>query len=232
MIGIYKIVNKLNNKVYIGQSNDILRRFNEHKNRNVIQIDKAIQTYGVDNFSFEILEECELEELELKEKYYITLYDSIVKGYNVLPGGSSVIGENNGNAKVSEEDVKIIRQAYNEHQPQKKIYEQFKNKISFSSFQAIWQGQSWQHIMPEVFTPENKNYYIKQNSIGEKGSSSIFSDEEVLTMRQRYVNESAKEIYKDYQNRASYQTIQKLLWGNYYRHLPIYSKKSKQWINK
>ena len=137
MIGIYKIVNKLNNKVYIGQSNDILRRFNEHKNRNVIQIDKAIQTYGVDNFSFEILEECELEELELKEKYYITLYDSIVKGYNVLPGGSSAIGENNGNAKVSEEDVKIIRQAYNEHQPQKRFMNSLKIKFLFQIFRQF-----------------------------------------------------------------------------------------------
>ena len=50
-------------------------------------------------------------------------------------------------------------------------------------------------------------------------------------IRKRYVKESAKSIYQDYKDRVSFQTLQQILWGRYYSHLPIYKKKEKQWIN-
>ena len=64
MIGIYKITKKSNGKSYIGQSNDIYRRFNEHKYKKELAIDQAIQKYGADAFDFEVLEECSLNELD------------------------------------------------------------------------------------------------------------------------------------------------------------------------
>ena len=85
--------------------------------------------------------------------------------------------------------------------------------------------------MPEVFTKENKEYYIYQNSNGGNGASAKFSNEEVIKIRQRYVTESAKQIYKDYSDRVSYQTFQAMLWGRSYKNLPIYKKKEKKWIN-
>ena len=114
-----------------------------------------------------------------------------------------------------------------------KIYciKEFENKISFGYFQNLWQGKSWSHIMPEVFTKENKQYYIYQNSQGSNGVAAQFTDEEVITIRERYVNQTAKQIYKDYENRVSYQTFQAMLWGRSYSTLPIYKKKEKKWIN-
>lgn len=85
--------------------------------------------------------------------------------------------------------------------------------------------------MPEVFTEENRKYYIYQNSKGEKSACSKLADEEVNLIRHRYVTESAKNIYVDYKDRVSYQTFQQILWGRYYNHLPIYKKKEKKWIN-
>ena len=85
--------------------------------------------------------------------------------------------------------------------------------------------------MPEVFTKENKEYYAYQNSIGSNGSFAKFSDDEVIKIRKRYVNESAKDIYKDYKDRVSYQTFQAMLWGRSYKNLPLYKKKEKKWIN-
>ena len=84
-IGIYKIENKINHKIYVGQSQHIEKRWQEHcRNSADSVIGRAIQKYGKDNFSFQILEECTVEELDDKEQYYIQLYDSIVpKGYNV-----------------------------------------------------------------------------------------------------------------------------------------------------
>lgn len=235
MIGIYKITNKLNGKAYVGQSNDIERRFKEHQQKGEssrIPLDVAIQKYGKDNFIYEIIEECSLEELNQKEQYWIATLNTVKNGYNCSDGGEQQsIGENNGRSKLTEEDVKKIRKAYADHKKQKEVYEEYKDIISFGYFQNLWQGRSWKHIMPEVFTKENKEYYIYQNSNGENGSSAQFSNEEVIKIRERYVNESAKQIYEDYQDRVSYQTFQAMLWGRSYKTLPIYKKKEKKWIN-
>lgn len=68
MIGIYKITNKQNGKTYIGQSNDIERRLKEHQQTRLITIDDYINVLGKENFNFEILEECSLDELDKKNK--------------------------------------------------------------------------------------------------------------------------------------------------------------------
>lgn len=235
MIGIYKITKISNGKSYIGQSNDIERRFKEHQTKGElsrIPVDVAIKKYGINAFTYEILEQCQLEQLNERETYWIQYYDTVNNGYNCSIGGNNQsIGENNGKSKLTEQDVIKIRTAYANHKKQKEIYEEYKDIISFSYFQNLWQGHSWKHIMPEVFTEENKNYYIYQNSYGSNGASAKFTDEEVIMIRKRYVNESAKQIYKDYQNRVSYQTFQALLWGRSYKNLPIYKKQKKKWIN-
>ena len=46
----------------------------------------AIQEYGLDDFSFELLEECKGNELDSKEKYFIELYQSNIFGYNSTGG--------------------------------------------------------------------------------------------------------------------------------------------------
>lgn len=46
----------------------------------------AMQEYGLDNFSIELLEECNPEELNKKEKYFIELYQSNIVGYNISGG--------------------------------------------------------------------------------------------------------------------------------------------------
>lgn len=235
MIGIYKITKISNGKSYIGQSNNIERRFKEHQQKGAssrIPLDIAIQKYGVHAFTYEILEECPLDKLNEREKYWINYYDTINNGYNCLPGGEQqTVGENNGRSKLTEADIITIRKAYANHQKQREVYEKYKDIISFSYFQNIWQGQSWSHIMPEVFTDENKKYYIYQNSSGSNSASAQFTNDEVINIRKRYVNESAKKIYKDYQDRVSFQSFQQILWGRYYSELPIYKKKEKKWIN-
>ena len=60
MIGIYKYTNKTNNKIYIGMSNDIMRRKHEHQsmaNRgDDTYFHHALAKYGLDNFTFEVIE--------------------------------------------------------------------------------------------------------------------------------------------------------------------------------
>lgn len=235
MIGIYKITNKKTKKSYIGQSNDIERRFKEHQTKGEksrIPVDIVIKKYGKDNFLYEIIEECNIEELNQKETYWIQYFDTVNNGYNCNLGGEQQsIGESNGRAKLTEEDIIFIRKAYNEHKKQKDIYENYKDLISFEHFQNIWQGRVWKHIMPEVFTDENKKYYIYENSKGEASNKATFTNEEIMTIRTRYINESAKQIYEDYKDRVAFQSFQMILWGRYYDNLPIYKKKEKRWIN-
>ena len=81
IIGIYKIQNQINDKLYIGSSFDISERIrthlsklknNTHKNAH---LQSAINKYNLNNFKFSIIEECEKEDLITKEQYYINSYD-------------------------------------------------------------------------------------------------------------------------------------------------------------
>ncbi len=233
MIGIYKITNKTNGKGYVGQSNNINRRFSEHCWKKEIPIDKAIQKYGKENFIFEVLEECSLDELDSKEVYWIEKEGAFKNGYNCNIGGEQATsGEGNGRSKLSVEDIMTIRKAYSNHKPQKDIYEVFKDKVSFGHFQNVWQGRIWSHIMPEVFTDENKKYYVYENSCGSNSNTSAFSNEDIILIRTRYTKESAKVIYEDYKDKISFNAFQEILWGRRYKNLPVYSKRKKEWINK
>ena len=97
IIGIYKIENLINHKCYIGQSIDVHRRWTEHKRLYKVETDagynypiyRAFRKYGIENFSFELLEECLASELNEKEKIYIRRYDSFFNGYNQSFGGDS-----------------------------------------------------------------------------------------------------------------------------------------------
>lgn len=232
-IGIYKITNKHNNKVYIGQSIDCERRKSEHFQERFVPIDYIINVLGKENFSFEILEECKETELDDKEKFYIDKYKSIENGYNKARGGNNNSkGEGNGRACLTEEDVIQIRLDYNNHVRQKDSYERFKNKVTLSQFQSVWQGISWSHVMPEVFTEENKNYYVKQSCVGENSPNAVFTNEEVLELRKMYVNKSAREIFNELnlQEKTKFSTLNRILCGKgYTKDIPVYKKKEKQW---
>ena len=92
---IYKLVNKKNGKVYIGKTTrNVNERIKEHMRKDKTVIDKAIQKYGIDNFSIDVLERVEtVEELDEKEMHWINVYDSLVpKGYNQCYGGKTSVG--------------------------------------------------------------------------------------------------------------------------------------------
>ena len=114
MIGIYKITNKLNGKVYIGQSRDIDARWRQHINaKDNFAIHNAIKKYGKENFKFEVLLECPVDMLDVWERDMIALYNCMSPyGYNLTEGGEGhhlseehkrKISESNKGRIVSEE---------------------------------------------------------------------------------------------------------------------------------
>ena len=91
-IGIYKITNLINGKSYIGKSKNIETRFVYHKTpcrwskEENKPLYKAFKKYGLDNFNFDVIEECKEDELNIKEIYWIGYYDTYKNGYNSTPG--------------------------------------------------------------------------------------------------------------------------------------------------
>ena len=93
--GIYKITNLKNGKVYIGQAVDIVKRWRDHRENYLTHdevVYRAMRKYGLDNFAFDILEECCPDRLDEKEIYYIKQYRSYIgwkdnHGYNMTEGG-------------------------------------------------------------------------------------------------------------------------------------------------
>ena len=91
---ISKITNKLNNKVYIGQTiQKPIERFYQHCAKKCdkyilnMVIHKAIFKYGKDNFTFEVIEEVPKQQLNEREEYWIKYYNSYTDGYNSTKGG-------------------------------------------------------------------------------------------------------------------------------------------------
>lgn len=96
--GIYMIRNTVNNKSYIGQSQNIELRIKTHvwmlsNNRHYnVHMQSAWNKYGEGSFSISILEECEACRLDELEMFYINKFDSYKNGYNRTEGGGGTRG--------------------------------------------------------------------------------------------------------------------------------------------
>lgn len=114
MTGIYAIHNIYNDKYYIGQSKNIEHRWMQHRSRLKCQnhenkhLQNAYNKYGNNSFEYIIIELCNKEELDYKEKYYIKYYDSYYNGYNQDFGGGGCVGY-----KHSEEEILKMRMVQN-----------------------------------------------------------------------------------------------------------------------
>lgn len=145
MTGIYKIENLINGKKYIGQSTNIEKRWNKEKtgafNKNDSAYDyplsRAFRKYGIENFSFEVIEECPRDSLNEKEQYWVVYYDSFFNGYNQTLGGDSAVGQLNSKEKI----IGIIKDL----QTTDMIHRDIANKwdISIEMVQGINTGRYW-----------------------------------------------------------------------------------------
>lgn len=218
MVGIYKITNLINNKVYIGQSKEIEKRWRIHKTRafngdaktnkeyNKI-LYRAFRKYGLDNFKFEVIEECSIEQLDNLEHYYIMKYsaNNDKYGYNETSGYDSlqygISGEQHPNHILTEKDVYYIRECYNQKCEKETIYELFKDKVSQSGFNKIWNNCTWKNVHQDVYTEENAQYYkFKRNShSGSTNPKAKLTEDIVRAIRLRKKSgEKRTEVYKDY----------------------------------
>lgn len=85
MIGIYKITSP-SGKIYVGQSIDIEKRFKQYKSiynsRNQTALFNSFKKYGIKKHIFEVIEECNIELLNKRERYWQDYYNVLKKGLN------------------------------------------------------------------------------------------------------------------------------------------------------
>ena len=243
MTGIYKITNKINGHAYIGYAKDIEERWKEHiraSKNDTRQASKllylAFNKYGIDNFNFEVIEQCSLEQLQEREIYWIEYFDTFNNGYNMTKGGDGgyIVGEHNPRAIVTEEDVRFIRQQYANGASKIEVYRTyFSNLLTYNGFAAIWQGKKWTHIMPEVFTKENKERHIHRElagkvNIGQNNPRSKLTNEQVCDIIKLLEEgkESQTNIAKKFN--VNYNTINTINCCKSWTHLHNYQNNIRQ----
>ena len=174
--GIYKIARKSDGKVYIGQSECIVKRIRQHidnkSETNSEKIDGAIKAEGWENFTYEIelaLPQLNTEQLWLAESTYIAKYDSYNKGFNKTKGNHVGKYDHDFFVRknvVSAEVTKLIRDHFKLDYSKKKILlinlfdEQFVNALKYHDCKVIQiskyfddKGDLANYIMEEL-----KNY--------------------------------------------------------------------------
>ena len=207
---IYKITNSINGKVYIGLTTVTLEaRWRGHIRDSRVcdrHLYRSMRKYGLENFIIEEIDNTDdFKKLGELERYYIKAFDSRNpdKGYNITGGGESNQLDGNPRAKLKVEDVIQIREIYSYGDLRcKECWEMFKDRISYSAFQKMWEGITWQSIMPEVYTESNKAHHSSQKS--NPGS----------------LNGSRSKSKDSFRG----------LIANSYKHLPIYSKVKSAWL--
>ena len=226
--GIYKITNKENGKAYIGQSIHIEDRWHKHKWESQAEgypqynytIHKAFRKYGISAFTFEIIEECDQEMLNEREKYWIALYDTYMKGYNDTEGGDGgpvMKGEDNPRARLTDEDVFDIRSRALKCESQSEVYHRlYSEKISFRQFQRVWQGEGWEHILPEVADFIHSKEYlftVKSNAAKKQITQQQIDAWEDIEKR-KLNGEKRLEVYDLYKEQYSLSGFNKIWYKN------------------
>lgn len=138
--GIYKIVNKINGKIYVGQSVDIEKRWGEHRyniqyHYKKNHLYKAIRKYGLDNFEFSVIVECDECMLDEFEIGIIKLHDTTNpdKGYNKMTGGANgrPTDETKQKMSISKQNMSVLtKQKMSDAKKGKPKTKEHKQKIS------------------------------------------------------------------------------------------------------
>lgn len=165
--GIYLIENLANGKKYIGQSVDVEKRWKNHLSAafNINEkvygypLYRAIRKYGKDNFKFSMIEECNKEELNDKEIYWIA---KMVPEYNQTRGGNQYVS----GKKLRVEDVKKIQKILIDDKEYRysnveiaKEYGILPQTISRINRGELWKDDNLKYPLRDIKARKNKSFY-------------------------------------------------------------------------
>ena len=173
---IYLIRNKINNKVYIGQTSRLAnRRWYEHQfalklNKHTNELlQRSVNKYGIDNFEYIVIDNAkDKSDLSTKEKFWIQYYNSTDRssGYNLTFGGEKYVTTEEVRHKLSKANIG------------KKLSEEHKRKISLAL-----KGR----IMSEVH----------RKKLSESGKRKVFTEQHKANMRNKTVSKETRKKISD-----------------------------------
>lgn len=184
--GIYKIENLITHHVYIGQSRNIEIRWRRHKDdihsgKKDYPLYRAINKYGIDNFSFEVIEECPKENLDEREQFWIKYYNSYKDGYNQTLGGQ---GAKCCGSSLNYKQVEAIKnELLTTYKTNVEIANQY--DVSENTISGINTGYYWYD--------DETNYPIRPRNFSQKARRLIKGSNNTLTAQEIYSNEEYQQ---------------------------------------
>ena len=204
---VYKITNKINNKIYIGITTRTLNeRWNEHKNRileRTSHLYSALRVYGIENFTIESIDENAQtkEELYELEKYYIKLYNSNNPdfGYNATIGGEGV-----RTIDLDGEEIVRLYKNGNSSTTIAKMYNVSENTITRylkkNGITPNWNVDEElnQYLIEQYLIPRTVQDLIKETGKSKDSISRVLRQHGVKRHSFRKSHENIADIYYDY----------------------------------
>ena len=237
--GIYGFQNIYNGKWYIGKTKNLYRRYLEHKHHakgKEKQFYLAIEKYGWESFNYYILKEYEQipagQELSKMEEFFIKDKDSYHHGYNatdISSGGFSSEshkqkctdilndlnekqkGANHPRALFSEEQIRDIFNLAMKGCPFKIVWEKYQGVTTMTkqSFHNLYTGRAYKNLLPD-------NWETRPAVT----TNSILWGEDIINIRAKLLRgEDSKSIYKDYQEKCSWNVFKKVINNQTYKNI-------------
>lgn len=187
---IYIILNSRDGKIYLGQAQDIKRRWQAHKrllnsgkhtNRH---LQRAWNKYGAQEFQFKILERCAIDQLDDREQHYLNVY--IPKGicYNLSPSSRNTRG-----TVRSEETRQKLREARNRRPPPS---EETKRKIGESGKGRIVTEETRRKIGEASKKRKHSEATRRKLSVSHMGKPSVNKGRKLTDEHRRKLSDAAK----------------------------------------
>lgn len=204
--GVYKIFMISSGKIYVGSSQDVFRRKREHfytlknhKHSN-IYLQRNYNKYGIEDFVFEVLELCKIENLQEKENYYINLYNSTCDkiGFNLMPIAYSSRGYKHSDESRERLKISQSKKVWKENQSkkQKEIWSKSEYKEKMSDIRKR-QWEKDETIEKRRKTFSSSEYRLKRSEASKKMWQDKHARENLVKERRERVDENYKKKLSD-----------------------------------
>lgn len=205
IVGIYKITNLIDGKIYVGQTVNYRKRKNTHlaslkrgKHHNS-HLQRAFNKYGESSFEIELIKECKISELDSLEKEYIEKLNCLsgCNGYNLMDGGQKF-----------RNFTPEVRRKMSLAGKGRVFTEEHKKRIS--------EAQKGRSITIASIQKANKTKKIRRVHCGEKNPNALISNEVAKQIIVELLNnETVSDISEKYQ--VSSDTVYNLMYNRTYQ---------------